>query len=128
MPFEDRHFDLSYVVTLTALQTLPPQAVPLDKDADFIWEGVQVAYQGNGGNPGLPFGVIFTDSTKYQMSDDYMGNFAFAANTGIGVPYVLSTPVFFPAGSSIVLDLTNFANATNGPIQFIFQGRKRFYN
>lgn len=126
--FQDKHFEISYgPVTLTASQSLPNIAVPIDKDSDFFWEAVEVQYQGNGGNPGLPFAVKFTDSSFYELSDGMIGSFAFAAATGLGVPYVLAGPIFFPAGSAILLNLLNQINAENGPLQFIFSGRKRFY-
>ena len=120
--YQDKHFDKSYSITLQANQTLLNQAVQLDRDADFFWEAVSVTYTGQ------PFGVRFTDSTGYQLSDTFVGSFAFAASTGIGAPYVLLPPLFLPAGSAILLDLQEQSGTTNGPIEFVFHGRKRFYD
>lgn len=128
--FQDKHYDLIYgPVTLTALQALQNIGVQLDKDADFLWESIALQYTGNGGNLGTPFEMQFADSSGYQLSDGLMGNFAFADATGLGVPYYFTSgPFFFPAGSAIIITaLKNKVNATNGPFQFIFSGRKRFY-
>lgn len=126
--FQDKHYEISYgPTTLTGLQSLPNIAIAVDKDSDFFLECIEAAYQGNGGNPGIPFSIKFTDSSFYQLSDGFQGSFMFAAATGLGVPYVLATPIFFPAGSAIYMQLVNDVNAENGPIQFIFSGRKRFY-
>lgn len=122
--YQDKHFDKLFQVTLTANQTLVNQSVLLDKDADFFWEAVSVS--GPAGAP--PFGVRFTDSTGYQLSDGLIGNFAFASSVGLGVPYVLMPSLFMPAGSAILLDLQDLSGATNGPIVFVFMGRKRFYS
>lgn len=118
--YQDKHFDKSFTITLTANATVLNQAVQLDRDADFFWEAVAVQYTGQ------PFAVRFTDSTGYQLSDGFIGSFAFAAVTGVGVPYVLPVPLFMPAGSAILLDLIEQSGSDNGPIQFLFMGRKRF--
>lgn len=127
--YQDKHYEVSYVVTLTALQVLQNVAVQLDKDADFLWEAVEAQYQGNIGNPGIPYAIKFADSSGYELSDGLTGSFMFASATGLGVPYHFTGgPFFFPAGSAIIItNLTNQVNATNGPIQFLFSGRKRFY-
>jgi hypothetical protein len=118
--FEDRFFAKSFTVTLAPNQNLVNQAVQLDRDADFIWSGVQVSYTG------LPFSVRFSDSSGYYLSDNYVGSFAFAANAGIGAPYIIEPELFMPAGSAIVLDLQELSGNANGPIQFVFLGRKRY--
>ena len=118
--YEDKHFTKTLTVELTANQVLMNQAAVLDKDADFFWTGIDVSYTG------YPFGVRFTDSTGYQLSDGYMGSFAFASNVGIGIPYELMPSIWFPAGSAIVLDLQEQSNNPQ-TIQFMFHGIKRFY-
>jgi hypothetical protein len=120
--YEDKYFCKSFSVALTANQTLTNVPVNLDKDADFFWEAVLV------NPPGQPFGVRFYDSSNYRLSDGFVGSFVFAANVGIGAPYVLLPAFFFPAGSSILMDLQEQSGSNNAGIQFLFLGKKRFYS
>lgn len=119
--YQDKYFCKSFTISLTAFQNLPNQAVQLDKDADFIWEAVSLLT----GSPS-PAGIRFTDSTGYQLSDQYIGTFSFASTAGIGVPYVLPVSLFMPAGSAILVDFIELVGATP-TFQFLFHGNKRFY-
>lgn len=119
MQYEDKHFSVVYNASLTANQVTEPIAVQLDKDADFCWMAAGVSYSG------LPFGIIFRDSTEYQLSDDYLNSCAFAANVGVGVPYTMYPPIWFPAGASITILLKNLTGLNNA-FQLVFTGIKRF--
>lgn len=120
--YQDKYLPKSYTVTLTAGQSLSNQIVQFDKNADFIWTGVSI--QGTG----QPFSIRFTDSTGYRISDAFIGSFAFTATTGIGAPFILPKPLFLPAGSAVIIDFLEQSGVTNGPIEVLFLGSKRFYS
>lgn len=117
--FEDKAFTVVLDVELQANQTTEPIAVQLDKDADFWWSSIGVSYSG------LPFGVTFKDSTEYQLSDDFLSSCMLASNVGVGVPYTMYPPIWFPAGSSIIATLQEQSGHPN-VFQMIFIGIKRF--
>jgi hypothetical protein len=118
--YEDKHFDKVINVEIEANATLLNQPAALDKDADFFWLGTDIGYTG------LPFGIRFTDSTWYQMSDDYEGAFAYqAAYVGVGVPDRMDA-VFFPAGSAILFDVQEQSGNPQS-FQIVFTGIKRYY-
>lgn len=122
-PFSLKEFTIPYKVTLGAHQTLNNVAVEVDRDTDFYWVALLANYTG------LAYSVDFTDATGQQMSNGALQSFAFAAYaTGLAPPYVLQAPLFFPAGSAILLNLYELSGAENGPIQLLFRGFKRIPN
>jgi hypothetical protein len=123
MTTEIKHFDRPFEITLAPNAVIGNNiaVVALDKDADFWWDAVKCSFTG------LPFGVIFTDPSRYQLSPDYLDSSAFVASTvGVGSVYTLDPPIWCPAGSSITMQLKELSGNTNGPIQFLFTGRKQF--
>ena len=120
--FEDRSFSLApFVFTLLAGETLDNQYITMDRDADFFWCNTLAV------TTNLPFGFKFQDTSLNYLSNDYVGSFVFAAQWGVGQPYVQIPHIFCPAGSSVRLSLIELSGFTNGPNQIILQGFKRFY-
>ena len=122
MAYEFKHFTKLFSITLLAGTTLnsPDTVIHLDRDADFFWESISSKFNGQ------PFGVIFTDYTRTQLSDDFMGSFALqAAMLGVGVPYVLSPSIWCPAGSPIFLNLREESGSDNS-LEILVHGQKRF--
>lgn len=119
MNFVDKHFTKPVTVELTANQVLNDVQVPLDKDADFILSCIEASYTG------LPWGIVVRDYSLYQLSDDYVGSFVFAANAGIAPKYVFPA-IRFPAGSQILLNLIE-RSGNPQTFQLLFTGVKRIY-
>lgn len=126
-PYRDELFVKSFTLTLAANQTLTNQTVQLDRDADFNWLAVSVQ------DVPEPWAIRFHDSTGYRVNDSFIGSFAFrgGVRSQIGAPWLLPKPLLMPAGSAILFDIVDQsgpAALTNGPIQFLFIGLKRFYS
>jgi hypothetical protein len=126
--YEYKDFTLCYPpnstlspLTLTGNQVLNNIGVQCDKDADFFLEMIEANYTG------LAYAATFIDHTQYALSSAPVGSFAFAAaQTGLAQPYCIMPSIMFPAGSAIIMNLIEQSGSTNGPIQFLFRGTKRY--
>jgi hypothetical protein len=119
--YEFKHFTKCFTITLAGSATPNNIGVQLDKDADFFWEAVE-ATQTN-----QPYAATFIDHTQYALSSAPLGSYAFAsAQAGLGQKRLIMPSIMFPAGSAIIMNLIEQSGSSNGPIQFLFHGTKRY--
>ena len=113
----DRPFSYVYDVTLTALQTLLNQSVPIMTDSDFILRGIYVSFA-----TGL-FEMRFSDASSYYFSNGLINvqNFSFFA----GQPWPVVPEVWYPAGGKIGIDIADTSGNSN-TVEIVFVGVKRF--
>lgn len=120
--FEYKEFTKILNISMTANEQLTPSSafVELDKDADFIWQGIEAQFSG------LPWQIIFIDPSRYQLSPGYTGSFAYtSASVGVGTPYSLLPAIYCPAGSVITMYIQELSGNVNA-FQLLFRGIKRF--
>lgn len=121
MEYEYKSFTKCYTITLAGNATPNNIGIQLDKDADFFLDAVQASYTG------LPYAATFIDHTQYALSSGPVGSFAFAAaTTGLAPVYEIIPAIMFPAGSAILMNLVEQSGSSNGSIQFLFRGVKRY--
>lgn len=117
--YEDEDFcKQTAVIALTAGQTLLNYNVQLDKDADYILTAIY--------GKGRGYAVRFSDQNGFYLMDNFMGSMAFStASSEVGIPFVLPIGMYFPRGSSILIDLIEQTGAPNN-VSFTFHGIKHF--
>jgi hypothetical protein len=106
-----------FLIALNALQALQRVPVPIDRDSDFLWTGL------NGSSTGSYTLNITLPSGRYLCSSNIQnGNLVSpAANQ----PSAIGPPAIYRAGSSgPMLDLTDTSNAGN-TIELAFSGIRR---
>lgn len=115
----DVDFTYVYDVTLTALQQLRDQAVPIHVDSDFALRAVILAI-----NTGA-FSIRFSDSQGYYLSSGFIlsGNFL---SGSVPYPYPIFPELLLPAGSRLGIEINDLSNAGN-TIQILFRGAKRYH-
>lgn len=105
-----------FQVNLTALQSITRIPVNIDRDADFLWTGI------NGSSTGLyNINVRLPSGRLIASAIMFAANFVGTANqpTAIGPP-----PIYRAGSTGPELDLTDVSNAGN-TIQLIFSGIRR---
>lgn len=106
-----------FQITLNALQPLNRIPVPIDRDTDFLWTGL------NGSSTGSYTINIVLPSGRYMNSSQIQnGN---QVSTAANQPTAIGPPPIYRAGSSgPLLDLTDTSNASN-TIELVFSGIRR---
>ncbi len=111
-----------YAVTLAADASLS-DALALDTDADFVWQGVSATVNVTGS-----VAVRFKDQSGLSFSDNplpLVAMYPFAANGPF--TYLPVWPeVRFPAGGSISMDWVRTGGAGNAIVGLLFRGAKVF--
>jgi hypothetical protein len=115
----DLYFVYVYDVTLTALQILNAQQVPIDSDSDFVLRGIVVGWPAGGG----PFLFRLYDAQNFARSNGMLYSTNLSADPS--APTVVTPELTFPAGNKIQLDIADVSNAGN-QVQLLFIGVKRF--
>ncbi len=115
----DVSFDYVYDVTLTALQQLRDQSVPVHTDSDFVFRAVEVN-QLTGA-----FSIRFNDSQGYYLSSGFINSSAFLSGT-VPYPYPIFPELLFPAGSRIGIEINDLSNGQSNVIQLLLRGAKRY--
>ena len=115
--FLDSPFSYVYDVVLTSGQAVSNASVPIQTDSDFLLRGVYISF-----STGI-FGFRWSDSNNQYFSDGLVSSVNFA--TFAGQPFVMLPEVWYPAGSKLSLDITDFSLAPN-TVEIVFIGVKRF--
>lgn len=117
--YVDVDFTYTYDVTLTALQVLRDQAVPIHVDSDFALRAIIVAQ-----NTGA-FSIRFSDTQGYYLSSGFLlsGNFL---SGSVPYPFPIFPELLLPAGSRLGIEINELANGQN-VIQILFRGAKRYH-
>jgi hypothetical protein len=102
---------------LTALQSLVGQTVPIQTDADFYAFGWYISLFTGG------FQIRVTDATGYQLQSGFINSGALSQSSND--PTIFSPSHLFPAGSKILIDITDVSDETN-PLQIVFKGIKLY--
>ena len=121
MGYIDVSFDYVYDVSLTALQQLRDQSVPIHTDSDFVMRAI-ILSQATGA-----FSIRFNDSQGYYLSSGFMLSANFLSGT-VPYPYPIFPELLFPAGSRIGIEINELAGNQQAPnvIQMLFRGAKRY--
>lgn len=121
MGYIDVSFDYVYDVSLTALQQLRDQSIPIHTDSDFVLRAI-ILSQATGA-----FSIRFNDSQGYYLSSGFMLSANFLSGT-VPYPYPIFPELMFPAGSRIGIEINELAGNAQAPniIQMIFRGAKRY--
>jgi len=115
--FLDKPFSYVFDTTLTALQALLSQSVPIQTDSEFWLRGVYVSLATGS------FTFRFSDANNYYFSDTQIANANYS--TFAGQPTVILPEVWYPAGSKLSIDITDTSNAGN-TVEIVFLGVKRY--
>jgi hypothetical protein len=113
----DKPFSYVYDVTLTALQALQSQSIPIQTDSEFYLRGVYVSTSTG------TFTFRFSDANNYYFSDTQLASSSFS--TFAGQPTVILPEVWYPAGGKLSIDITDTSNSNN-TIEIVFIGVKRY--
>lgn len=106
-----------FLITLTASQALTRIPVPIDRDADFFWTGL------NGSQTGSYTLNIVLPSGRYMCSSQIQN--ANLVSPAANQPTAIGPPAIYRAGSSgPMLDLTDTSVASN-TIELVFTGIRR---
>lgn len=106
-----------FLITLNALQPLTRVPVPIDRDTDFLWTGL------NGSSTGSYTINIVLPSGRYMNSSQIQN--ANQVSPAANQPTAIGPPPLYRAGSSgPLLDLTDTSNASN-TIELVFSGIRR---
>ena len=121
MGYIDVSFDYVYDVSLTALQQLRDQSIPIHTDSDFVLRAIIL------GQATAAFSIRFNDSQGYYLSSGFMLSANFLSGT-VPYPYPIFPELLFPAGSRIGIEINELAGNAQEPnvIQMIFRGAKRY--
>lgn len=120
MGYIDVSFDYVYDVSLTALQQLRDQSIPIHTDSDFVLRAI-ILSQATGA-----FSIRFNDSQGYYLSAGFMLSANFLSGT-VPYPYPIFPELLFPAGSRIGIEINELANGqVPNVIQMVFRGAKRY--
>lgn len=114
--FVDVPFNYVYNNTLTGLQVLNNETVPIFTEADFAWRGLIFSATGL-------FSIQFQDGQGYYLSAGQM----FSSNmpNTPGDPWVVFPEVLYPAGGRIFMNITELSGASN-TLQLLFVGVNRY--
>ena len=116
----DVAFDYVYDVSLTALQQLRDQTVPIHTDSDFVFRAI-VLSQATGA-----FSIRFNDSQGYYLSSGFLMSANFLSGT-VPFPFPVFPELLFPAGARIGIEINDLANGQgNNVIQLLLRGAKRY--
>lgn len=115
--YVDKPFDYVFDVTLTALQALLNQLVPIQTDSEFYLRGIYISAATG------PFTFRFSDANNYYFSDAQISNLNYS--TFAGQPTVVLPEVWYPAGGKLSIDITDTSDAGN-TIEIVFRGVKRY--
>lgn len=115
--FVDRPFWYTYDKTLTALQAVQSDSVPIQTDSEFYLRGIFVSASTGS------FTFRFSDSNNYYFSDTQLSSLSYS--TFAGQPTIILPEVWYPPGSKLSIDITDTSNAGN-TIEIIFLGIKRY--
>ena len=115
--YVDKPFSYVFDVTLTALQSLLSQTVPIQTDSEFYLRGVYISAATG------TFTFRYSDANNYYFSDSQILNSNFS--TFAGQPTVVLPEVWYPAGGKISIDITDTSNSGN-TIEIVFIGVKRY--
>ena len=114
----DVAFDYVYDVSLTALQQLRDQSVPIHTDSDFVLRAV-ILTQATGA-----FSIRFNDSQGYYLSSAFLFSANFLSGT-VPYPFPIFPEMLFPAGSRIGVEINELTGAPN-TVQMLLRGAKRY--
>jgi hypothetical protein len=92
----------------------------LDKDADYFLTAI---YNTSGITS---FAFRIADQAGHYLMDNFMSAFVFQNSQFVGIPFILPIPMFFPRGSSVLLDFTDQSGLTNQVVSLLFRGIKHF--
>jgi len=115
--FLDKPFSYVYDVTLTALQSLLSQQIPIQTDSAFLARGVYISAATG------TFAFRWSDANNWYHSDGLITSQNFS--TFAGQPFVILPEELYPAGSKITIDIADTSNAGN-TIEIVFVGVKRY--
>lgn len=106
------------VVIPTANGILTNQVQSMDTDGDFWWHSVYAI--------GANYNLRFRDADTYYLSNDYLPVQIYQTQP-VPTGCVFDTPVFFPAGSPLGIDVQDTSNTANNPVKLIIRGKKMLY-
>jgi len=115
--FVDKPFSYVYDVTLTALQALLNQSIPIQTDSEFYLRGIYVSASTG------TFTFRYSDANNYYFSDAQILNQNYS--TFAGQPAVVLPEVWYPAGGKLSIDITDTSGAPN-LVEIVFIGVKRY--